>query len=339
MKKKVDLPIVEPIYGTYHFQGCGSAVIYSNPSIKNWYLNEVMNLKCNRNFLFGYSTPRFSVNRSIFHDNPHLDKRQYSMKYLDGYVNTLIRKLIDNGCYVHFDVIDDYYIEGKTWYKQRHFSHDGLICGYDQEKKTYSIYAYDENWVYRKFEITQKSFNKSRRYMAKQGRYGSLYSIKPLDNIVELDPNAIISNLKEYLDSSLEKYPPTENAVAYGVVVHDYATMFIDKLYDGSIPYERTDRRAFRILWEHKRTMYDRIVETEKLLGLDTVSSTDYAVIVNDANTVRMLYASHVLKRRDSVLPVIRKKILSIKEREIEILESFINKVGGVLKNEVVELH
>jgi len=64
-----------------------------------------------------------------------------------------------------------------------------------------------------------------------------------------------------------------------------------------------------------------------------------FSNLINPSNTVRMLYASHILKRRDSVLPVIRKKILSIKEREIEILESFINKAGGVLKNEVVELH
>ena len=39
--KSVQLPIVEPVYGTYHFQGGASAVIHDNPSIRNWFLNEV----------------------------------------------------------------------------------------------------------------------------------------------------------------------------------------------------------------------------------------------------------------------------------------------------------
>ena len=58
----------------------------------------------------------------------------------------LIRSLIDNGYYVAFGGVDDYYMEGKSWYQEKHFDHDGLIVGYDQNDKTYTIYAYDQNW-------------------------------------------------------------------------------------------------------------------------------------------------------------------------------------------------
>ena len=40
-KKKIELPLVEPLYSTYHYQGPGTAVLVNNPSIRNWYLNQV----------------------------------------------------------------------------------------------------------------------------------------------------------------------------------------------------------------------------------------------------------------------------------------------------------
>ena len=34
-------------------------------------------------------------------------------------------------------------MKGKNGYHIRHFMHDGMICGYDQNEMTYSVYAYD----------------------------------------------------------------------------------------------------------------------------------------------------------------------------------------------------
>lgn len=39
MNKYAELPIIAPIYSTYHYQGDASAVINDNPSIRNWFLN------------------------------------------------------------------------------------------------------------------------------------------------------------------------------------------------------------------------------------------------------------------------------------------------------------
>ena len=51
MKKKVELPLIEPVYSTYHYQGSGSAILKDNPSIRNWFLNEKMLLSCDKGFL------------------------------------------------------------------------------------------------------------------------------------------------------------------------------------------------------------------------------------------------------------------------------------------------
>ena len=162
MRKFIELPIVEPIYGTYQFQGPATAVVANNPSIKNWTLSNTMLLSCNRKFLSGFTSPDVNVVKSSWIDNPHLDFQWMSMIYLNGHVNSVIKILLNHDFYVYYRGVDDFYMEGKTFYKERHFNHDGLICGYDQANKTYCIYAYDQNWIYKKIWIPQSCFEKGR---------------------------------------------------------------------------------------------------------------------------------------------------------------------------------
>ena len=57
--------------------------------------------------------------------------------------------------------------------------------------------------------------------------------------------------------------------------------------------------------------------------------SKKYRKLVGDANNMRMLYASHCIKRRDSVLPIIGKSLLLSKENEKCLLSELIEKTGG----------
>ncbi len=332
MKKNVELPIVEPIYGTYHKQGCGAATIHENQSVRNWYLNEAVNLRCNRKFLTGFTTPEVDVNMSDIYSNPYLYKYWIPLQFTKGYINPIIREMIDQGFYIYFGDFDDYYIEGKTWYKQRHFYHDGLICGYNQKKKTYCIYSYDNNWICQKFETSQKAFNDAREAAMKNAGKGILCAIKPSLEQVVFDSKIALEKIEEYLDSSLEKYPPTDETPVYGIVIHDYIAMYIGKLQDGTIPYEKMDWRVFRLIWEHKKVMQERLEKMEEDLELDSKTSQEYKKLVKEADTMRMLYASHHMKRRDSVLPIIQNKLLELKEKEMRILTEFICKAGGAIK-------
>ena len=74
MSRVVELPLVEPVYSTYHFQGEASAVIKNNMSIRNWYLNQIMNLNWNRNYLNCSSSPKINISKSSFSENPYLEK-------------------------------------------------------------------------------------------------------------------------------------------------------------------------------------------------------------------------------------------------------------------------
>ena len=339
MNRYVELPLVEPIYSTYHKQGSGAAVIASNPSIRNWYLNEVMDLSCNRLFLSGYTTPRLEILKSTWKDNPHLKRNWNSMRFIKGHVHSMIREMLDNGYYVYFRQIDDYYIEGKTWYKQRHFPHDGLICGYNRDDDTYCIFAYDNNWVYRKFWITKKSFEKGRASSHKMGTYGAAHGIKAREEEVFFQPQVAISEIAHYINSNLDMFPVNGEGNVRGIVVHEYLNMYIEKLKDESIPYERMDYRIFRLIWEHKKVMLERIEKIEEALELGNQVSEKYKKVVAEADMIRMLYASHHIKRRDSVLPTIIKINRDIKETEESLLKELISRTKEVCKDETVGVY
>ena len=320
-EKSVVLPLGNPFYSTYHFQGIIGAISLSNPSVRNWYLNESVSLCCERVFLFGFSSPHINILQSSWLDTPCFDKLIYPMRFLQNHVHELICTLIDNGYYVNFDGVDDYYLENKSWYQRRHFCHDGLIYGYDESQKTYDVYAYDSNWTYRGFKIRQDSFVKGRDVMMQQGTYGTICGVKPYAGPVEFQLPVVYKRLTEYLDSSMEKYPVDADGNVCGIVVHQYMAMYVDRLYHGLIQYNKMDWRIFRVIWEQKAFMLERIQKIEQVLNWDDRFSKEYAEIVREANTMRMLYASHHQKRRDEVLPTIKKKLLAIYDREQKLLE------------------
>lgn len=324
MSKIVELPLVEPVYSTYH-TGVFSACINSNPTIRNHYLNEVLILICTRKFLSNYTSPEINVEGTSMIGKPYLVKHWIPMRYLQKKTNDVIRNMIDDGCFVYFTGIDDYYVDGKSWYRERHFAHDGAICGYNQEKKTYCIYAYDINWRYQKFWTPQKSFEEGRRSMFKQGIYGSICGVKPTMETIDFSAKKSLEKINEYLDSNLIKYPENEDGTVRGIVVHEYIAKYVSKLYDGSIPYEKMDRRVFRMIWEHKKIMLERIKRIEEALGINPDVSIRYEPLVDEADNMRMMYAMHHMKRRDSMLPMIEKKLLALRDQEFELLSELLS--------------
>lgn len=326
MDKTLELPITVPLFSTYHSQGEGGAVLYNNKSLFNWYYNEAILLECNRKFISGFTKPEITVCKSNWFDNPYLEKKWFETKYTGKYTNEIIRAYLNDGYYILFGDVDDYYINGKSFYHKRHFPHDGMICGYDQTQKTFTIFAYNSNWIYTIFKTPQQCFTNGRVACAKNERFGTYYAIQPRGEQVVFDPEKIFNKIREYIDCSLEKYPVDGNGFVYGSAVHDYIAMYLDKLADGSIPYERMDWRIMRLIWEHKKVMYDRIKLTEGTFELPHISSEKYRKVVTESDNLRMIYASYHLKRKDCLLSVMKNLLMSIKTTEIEVLSDFLDR-------------
>ncbi len=332
MNRRVELPLIEPLYSAYHYQGAGSAILKNNTSISNFYLNRAVRLTCTRKFLSGFTTPEVTVEDSSWDKIPYFVRKICSTQFVRGYANYVIKNLLDDGFYVLFSGVDDYYVKGKSWYRERHFSHDGMITGYDRDNKTYTLYAYDENWIYRKFITPQACFLKGLNAVLHKGQHGSLCGLKPTDEVVPFLPEIACAKIEEYLDSSIGKYPENEEGTVYGIAVQDYVCKYLDRIYHGFIPYERMDRRVFRVIWEHKKVMHRRIVMTENVWGMAPDLGDRYRRLAEEADAARLLYAAYHMRRRDSLLPLIRDRLAKIRTEEENILREFVNRAKEFMK-------
>ena len=86
MKKTVELPLIEPLYSTYHYQGTCTAIIRDNPSIRNWYLEEIMMLICSKKFLSDFSSPEVGIVDSGWNVSPYIERRWFNTQFFKGYV-------------------------------------------------------------------------------------------------------------------------------------------------------------------------------------------------------------------------------------------------------------
>ena len=79
-----------------------------------------------------------------------------------------------------------------------------------------------------------------------------------------------------------------------------------------------------------KKVLLECIVNIEKSFDIGKCISYRYADLVSESDAIRMLYASYVIKQRDSVLPIIQKKLLAVKAEEEKLLKELLEKTGGV---------
>ena len=337
MAKKVQLHTQFSTFSTYHTQGAVGILIMQNPTIYNWLLNNTVSIECTKRFLKGYSSPEVTVPNSTLYDVPCIENWWMPCKFFEGHVHGIIRNILDRGYYVTFSHIDDYYIPGKTWYKEKHFPHDGLICGYDQEKKTYSIFAYDKNWVYRVFDIPQSSFIKGMRSGISMGLDTNIRGIKANRDIIELEPKTIYKNIKNYLDSNLENNPVGTDEKVKGSAVHDYLYMYLDMLSKGEIKTEYADRRILRFIWEHKKCMLDRIQAVENYYHTNHDLSERYRNVVSSADRARMIYAMYITNRKKELLESVKKLLKTFHDEETLVLNELLNEMERRLKNEAME--
>ncbi len=328
---RVVLPYVKPMYATYHWMACSGIVAKQNPTSDIWYYNNTVNWQCSAkylgeswNFGIGYCGGWCGI-------MPFIDSKWQETDCGKEELKELIKKLIDEGKYLYFASVDDYFIEGKTMYHQCHYNHDGMIMGYDDEKNKYIIAAYDQQWVFRPFDSDQDSFIEG--YTAHlNDENGCLCALKALDERQILDIPYILESLKCYFSSTSQpKYEfenTEENPKIYGVEVYDALQKHLDKLISQDIPYHGADIRIFRFIWEHKRCMFERIKAIENELGFDHSLSSEYEEIVRITDGMRTAYAMYTMGRRQDLPNKLKTVIEEIKNTEIGILNKLVQKIG-----------
>ena len=333
MAKSASLPFKVPLFATTHFSAGAELAMIGHPTAYNQTLNQCTSIACTRKFINGFTTPEVSVPRTGINRYDFMERYCVNFRYSYKFCLEIIKAMLDDGMYIYYNLVDDFYLPGKSWYGTRHMHHDGIICGYDDNDKTISIAAYDISWIFRLIRIPQESFVRGLESSLEAKQYGNMtaFTIKD-DTVVEICESEILENLTEYMDSTLEKYPANKTGYVKGMVVHDYLAMYIDKFKDGSIPYEKMDWRALRPIWEHKQCMLDRIKAVENKNGWSNELSEHYAPVVEKANRIRMMYAMYHKNHNDKLLDKIRDGLLDLAKSDKDLAGEFVIRLEEFVK-------
>ena len=324
-RSNIEFPFIQPWFATYH-EGCMGVIAKNNPASDNWFFNKAILLCTRPKILFADSGSSAKVNVYGPHTGaiPFLQNVWLQANFLRNCVKEVIQTMLEQGYYIRFSGVDDYYVEGKSWYKKKHFSHDGMICGVDNDTKEYIIAAYDSQWVFRAFRTPQAGFVKGYKSIIDNGGTATLNAAKCLDVPVELNISEIKEGLISYLNATSE---PNEKDEVFGAAVIPYVIEYLNRLKSGEIPHERIDKRIFRLIWEHKNCMLARLKAVENHCGLSNEASMAYSPIVKTADNIRFAYMKHCAKQNDGLLEQIKDKLLEMTETEVGLLQAFCERI------------
>lgn len=314
-----------PTLSSYHYSAAAEIALSTNKTGRNQLFNKCIGLSCDTKFLDGYTGYIVCINNSSLRIVGNISFNELSLKYALDNCDDTIQRMINDGLFVYFAGIDDYFVPGKSLYQQRHRSHDGLICGYDNSNSTYDMIAYNTEWVFSEFKVKKDVFIQSMREGVAQGFNSYITGIKAIDREVNLDPFGIKEKISDYLNSE-GKYPLNYRGIVKGQVVYDYFVMYINKILNGSIPHERIDWRPMRVIWEYQSLMYERINKVEDCGFSYSCISKDYKSLVDEFNKLRLLYAICSKKPKTNFLLSIKDKLNEFKNKENQLLSEFIRR-------------
>lgn len=334
MSDKIKLPFSMPMINAFHNASATGIIMAENENAQIQILNQCTDLMCDRKFLHGYSSPIVELPEASFRSFKNIERFTMNVKYIYDFHHELIKRMLNDGKYVYFSFVDDYYIPGKSWYKTKHLYHDGIICGYDDELKTYTIVAYDYNWIYRMFDIPQNSFAEALAHSIENGQYGNIDGACVKSDHIELNIPGIVSRLKKFLASDFEHNPTSGEGKVRGIAVYDYIIIYFDMLLRDEIEYEKIDWRVLKAIYDFRKCMLKRIIAIEEALNIETKLSDEYSKVVEETDRLRILYAICTKKRRDTLLTSVRDGILKLKEDETSILRNLIILTEEAITNE-----
>jgi len=315
------LPISTPRFTTFHFLANAGIIMSANPALDNWYLNNTMQLKCKKDLHTHIDSPLLNICTGLIWDVPTAKHFLFDRCFIKYCFHDIIVAFLEQGYYVTFDGVDDYYVEGKSWYGDRHYAHDGLIYGVDDEKGIYHIAAYDKRWVYSFFETSQKGFAEG--FLSPQIPENQVNLIG-----VTVDPNASITLDVPQIKAGLENYlrgyeapnAPDADDFVYGIMVYERLRAYLQALGEDTVT---ADRRVFRMLLENKKCMKDRLAAAEHERGIPEISSCEYDAVIQLTEEIHFLYGKYLLQRKTDLLTDIDTRIELLQNKEKECLTGF----------------
>lgn len=232
---------------------------------------------------------------------------------------------IKNGRYVEI-LMDEYYLSCKPSYQISHFTHQSLIYGFDKEEECFLILGFNRSGNFSRiqasFEEIEKAFHNS-----SIGGVGFFDCTTSLD-YSNSDPSLNLAVIKTYISDFIHS---TNSFLTYNPPGATYGLGIYKELCNRLTLVEsfREDIRPIHIILEHKSCMVNRLRYLQKE-GIFTDASyliDGFSGLVKDVSRIKQVQLKYVLSKKQQLINYVIQEILTIMEREEELLHNFLKKL------------
>lgn len=299
-----ELLIVPPHIDTYPNLNTVLSIAMAHEEAKHWFYNKFV-------IIYGTMSRRFNFH-GHFIDGwtmqamcPFVRRNAYTHEYIDTNYTSFMEFVIhciDSGHYV-YATLDRFYNErAEDDYQKYHYVHQMFIYGYDTEQKVVlGADFYDGNYLYREvsFEGIEKGYHGFEQVTNLPGGAKSevvTFSYKP--GKWQFDLVRLIESLEDYLkgvdSSNLFYYVVTrqeQQDFKYGIRYYETLRQLVQE--------KDWDRRAFHILYEHKKIMVERLEYLKDHIGYENEAiEKAYRELQDEAMIVRNLVLKNLFQEQ-----------------------------------------
>lgn len=308
------LPLANSPTETYQGQAFVLSVLLAHNNVLNEYYNRYINLSCNESNRIDQMELNFCGTAwEDFRLSGIVEMDLYNVKNLSKskFVN-FTRERIDQGNYLLFYNIDEYYLSYSQYYCQEHYIHDAYVYGYKED--SFMVVAYNNKKLMKNIvpvgEIVEGLF-----CYEDESEAFDFCTFRPNQACyVTIEPEKMIEELELYFHSqNTEK----ESEKIYGLAVYDVFISCVKEII--SMNDRETielDMRPFRLLWEHKKILKDHIAKISDMISLSDNLQVQSEEVEKITRRIYMLILKWAFKRDFRLFWRILECLESVKEKE-----------------------
>lgn len=220
--------------------------------------------------------------------------------------------------------LDHYYIEGQVEYDNRHFYHQFLIYGFDDESETINILGYNDNGILKKQVISYDHFKKCEEKNFSTNML-VLIEYSQDSQVYELNIEYVAIMVKQYLEGYRSdvyiSHFRTGDALKFGIRIYE------ELLGDKGLWLITKDRRISFLLYEHKICMKERVLYLAEKGYISREDETNLLMQIEKIIGLAALLRNNAIKslvsNSDKLTKKIKDNILQLREKDIEFMEDF----------------
>lgn len=300
----------EPESCTYLFYSTRLAILQTDEKAKEWMLQYFMDLRLfyHKNYI------NFLFLEEELEQILDLAYIPYQTIEESGGILSFIRTYINAGeyCNVH---LDEFYLPVKEHFQSRHFVHENLIYGFDDEREEIYAYGMAERQQTRKYTISYEDFviayEKGKLFSFCGASYLEQEGYAPV-LLCQIGKVPEYHFSWEMMQRKLHAFIQPNPEEMVGEDLHVYGSeiyRWIMRELTGETDYGMDDFRIFQLLYEQKQCVSQRMkrLQERNLIPAEYLDIPDkYQKVVGDFQSMRIIYLKQLLQEGAMDHPVKR---------------------------------